>query len=168
MFVIPFSYSCHANKRKLNMYKIDYKIPQNLNRFVNCIIVDESDSPGSKSEIPIYADSYPGIMFQQSDNGFCRQPGNKKLSELFLYGQTITFFTLITEGRFNFVVVQLRHVDINSYHDSLSAAKTIKEKVEIIYRLIAELIESNRVPEEDLVQRCTYRFEKCGAFIRLG
>lgn len=161
------------------MYKINYKVPQHLNRFVNCIMVDESDSPDSKSEIPIYADGYPGIMFQQSDNGFYQQPSNKKLSELFLYGQTITPFTLNAVGRFNFVVVQLypfaskyllnidpkklnddcydlmqlNYIDINTYHKSLAAVSTIDEKVAIIYKLITELIEVNQIPEEDAVQK---------------
>ncbi len=161
------------------MYKVDYKVPQDLNRFVNCIMVDESERADSKSEIPIFADGYPGIMFQQSENGFYQQPGNKKLSELFLYGQTITPFTLNAEGSFNFVVVQLypfaskylldidpkklnddcydllqlKHIDIESYHNSLTAAQTVGDKVNIIYKLIAKLIESDRIPEEDTIQK---------------
>ena len=80
-------------------------VPENLEPFVNCIMIDESEDPNSETSIPIYADGYPGIMFQQSDSGIFHEPRGKELSELFLFGQTVTPFTLEMKGKFNFVVV---------------------------------------------------------------
>ncbi len=161
------------------MHKADYIIPQNMEPYVNCILVDESEDSNSETNLPIYADGYPGIMFQQSENGFFQLPKNKKLSQLFLFGQTITPFTLNAKGKFNFVVVQLypfaskhlldidpkvlnddcydllqlQHVDILSYKRALENTSNIEEKVNIIYKLMAELIQSNQIPENDLVQK---------------
>lgn len=161
------------------MYTVDYIVPENLEPFVNCIMVDESADSNGETSIPLYADGYPGVMFQQSDGGMYQEPKGKKLSELFLFGQTIEPFTLEMKGRFNFVVVQLypfaskyllnidpkvlnddcydllqlEHVDINSYRDALADAPSLEEKVKIIYKLMEELIQTNKVREDDKIQK---------------
>lgn len=161
------------------MQKVDYIIPRDMEPYVNCIMVDECSGADSETEIPIYADGYPGIMFQQSANGFYQQPRNKKLSELFLFGQTITPFTLNAEGPFNFVVVQLypfaskyllnidsrelnddcydlmklQKESVREFHQQLCNAGSLEEKVDIIYQLIADLIRAHEIPEDDMVQR---------------
>ena len=70
-------------------------------------MVRSSDCLDSHTNIPLYADGYPGIMFQQSANGFYLLPENKKLSELFLYGQTLKPVSLDVKGPYQFVVFQL-------------------------------------------------------------
>ncbi len=156
-------------------------------------MIDESEEPNSETSIPIYADGYPGIMFQQSENGLYQFPRNKKLSELFLFGQTITPFTLEMKGKFNFVVVQLypfaskylldidpkilnddcydllqlKHVNVYSYKNALAKAKYLDEKVKIIYKLMEELIQSNKVPEDDTIQKAIQVILKNKGLVRI-
>src|SRR5690554_5327530 len=68
---------------------------------------EKNEDPDSETSIPIYADGYPGIMFQQSESGMHQEPQGKSLSELFLFGQTISPFSLKMKGKYNFIVVQL-------------------------------------------------------------
>ena len=89
------------------MIKVDFIIPQSLEPYVNCIMVDESDSPDAKTRIPLFADGYPGIMFLDSENNGYFEPKHKKLSDLFLYGQTVDPAALEFEGTFRFTVFQL-------------------------------------------------------------
>jgi AraC-like DNA-binding protein len=175
------------------MQKIDYIIQQNLEPYVNCIMVDESRDPDTKTSIPIYADGYPGIMFQQSEKGLYLLPRNKKLSELFLYGQTVDPISLDTDGPFQFVVVQLypfaskyllgvdpkilnddcfdllqlKHLDVNSYHEQLKDSVTLDEQVKLISSLMLELIEANKVPQDDRIQQAIQMIIKRNGHIKL-
>ncbi len=161
------------------MQKVEYIIPQNLEPYVNCIMVDESDDPNTHTNIQLYADGYPGIMFQQSENEFYFLPKKKKLSELFLYGQTVEPASLDTKGKFSFVVVQLypfaskyllgidpkilnddcfdllelNHIDVKSYHEKLVDSVKLEERVTIISALILELVESHKVSQDDRIQK---------------
>jgi len=58
-----------------------------LTFYVKHIFILENRDSTKKSLLSFFADSYPGIIFQQSDNGAFLHPGNKKLSNSFLYGQ---------------------------------------------------------------------------------
>lgn len=175
------------------MYKIDYIVPENLEPFVNCIMIDESENPDSETSIPIYADGYPGIMFQQSESGMYQEPKGKELSELFLFGQTITPFTLEMKGKFNFVVVQLypfaskylldidpkvlnddcydllqlKHIDIFAYRKALVNSVSLDEKVKIIYKLMVELIQHNTVPDDDQIQKAIELILKHKGLVRI-
>ncbi len=175
------------------MYKVDYIVPEKLEPFVNCIMIDESDDSNAETSIPIYADGYPGIMFQQSEKGMYQLPKGKKLSELFLFGQTITPFTLEMKGKFNFVVVQLypfaskylldidpkilnddcfdlfqlNHIDINSYKAALVKANSLGEKVKMIYKMMGELIEENSISEDDNIQKAIELILKNKGVVRI-
>ncbi|GJQ61896.1 MAG: transcriptional regulator [Melioribacteraceae bacterium] len=141
-------------------------------------MLEENDDPDANVEIPIYADGYPGIMFQQSEDDFYILPKGKKLSELFLFGQTINPFTLNTTGKVKFIVVQLypfaskyllnidpkelnddcfdlldlTNPDTENYRQRLINAPNMKKRAEIIYQLIADLINVNKVPQDDQIQ----------------
>lgn len=65
------------------MKDMQYTVRNDLSLFVNSILVQENADAHKNYCLPLYADRYPGIMFQQSDNGFYRLPKNKKLSDLF-------------------------------------------------------------------------------------
>ena len=161
------------------MKKVDFIINNNLEPFVNCIMTDESDVANSHTNIPLYADGYPGIMFQQSENGLYLLPKKKKLSELFLYGQTLDPVSLDIEGRYKFVVFQLypfaskylvgidpkqlnddcydllriNHIDVDAYRIKLIHSDNLEQQVRIISELMQQLVKSNKVTENDSVQQ---------------
>ena len=161
------------------MEEIDFIVAKDLEPYINCVMVKECDDPESTYHLPLYADGYPGIMFQLSDNGFYLQPRNKRLSELFLYGQTLHPVALEAKGRFKFVVfqlypfasryllgvdpkvlnddcfdlLQLRHVDMEHYQNALHEAGSLEEKVEIISQLMRALIIHHQVPANDRIQQ---------------
>lgn len=161
------------------MQTIDFIIQKDLHPFVNCIMTDESMAANSHTNIPLYADGYPGIMFQQSDNGLYLLPKKKKLSELFLYGQTLAPVSLDVNGPFKFIVIQLYpfaakyllgidpkalnddcydllqidHIDIEAYRNQLINADTLAQQVQIISALMLQLIQFNKVTDNDKTQQ---------------
>jgi AraC-like DNA-binding protein len=161
------------------MKEIEFIINIELEPFVNCIMTEESDAANSHTNIPLYADGYPGIMFQQSVNGFYLLPKKKKLSELFLYGQTLAPVSLDVEGPFKFIVFQLYpfaskyllgvnpkalndecydllkldHIDVEAYRSQLISADNLDQQVKIISELMLQLIRSNKVTENDKIQQ---------------
>ena len=80
------------------MQSMQYQVRESLRCYVNGIMTDESPDPAGSLTLPIYADGYPGIMYQKTKNGFMLLPRGKKLSELFLYGQTLDPISLQTQG----------------------------------------------------------------------
>lgn len=161
------------------MKKVEFDVKNDLKPFVNCIITGESASTKSHTNIPLYADGYPGIMFQQAANGFYLLPKNKKLSQLFLFGQTIEPISLDVKGAYRFVVLQLypfaskylidvdpkelnddcfdlleiNNIDVDNYKHRLLESDNSKDQVEIILDLMTQLVRSNRVPENDRIQQ---------------
>jgi AraC-like DNA-binding protein len=51
------------------------------------------------------ADGFPGLIFQSSSKGIFFDQDNKKLPEVFLYGQTVTRTAIYLIGQFNVVAV---------------------------------------------------------------
>ena len=161
------------------MQKIDFIIKNDLQPFVNCIMTGESDAANSHTNIPLYADGYPGIMFQQSANGFYLLPRKKELSELFLYGQTLAPVSLDVEGPYKFIVFQLYpfaskyllnidpkvlndecydllkidHIDVEAYRNQLINSDNLEAQVNIIAALILQLIQANKISENDKIQQ---------------
>lgn len=154
----------------------------------------ESTNVNSQTSIPLYADGYPGIMFQQSDEGFFLHPKNEKLSELFLYGQTLNPISLDVRGCYHYAVVQLypfaskylldidpkvlnddcfdlltiKYLVVASFHKGLNESSTLAEKIEIILNLIRGLIESHKVHDNDNVQKAISLILKSKGQIRIS
>lgn len=161
------------------MEDTNFIIPEHLEPFVNKIMVMEGDDPNGSYTIPLYADGYPGIMFQQSENGFYLLPKQKKLSELFLYGQTIDPAFLDVKGRYKFVVFQLypfaskyllgvdpkklnddcydllalKHIDIASFKERMECAKTLDQLSGIVAELILVLVKTHKQKTDDRIQK---------------
>ena len=161
------------------MEKVEFNVKNEMMQFVNCIMTGESTSAKAHTNIPLYADGYPGIMFQQATNGFYFLPKKKKLSQLFLYGQTLEPASLDVEGTYQYVVLQLypfaskyllgidpkelnddcfdlleiNHIDVDSYKRKLLKSDNSKDQLEIILDLMTQLIKSNRISENDRIQR---------------
>jgi hypothetical protein len=87
------------------LIKTEFHIDKDLAPYVNCIMIGKNISFDSNTNIPLYANGYPGIMFQQSEKGFYLLPKKKKLSELFLFGQTLEPISLDVKGPYNYIVV---------------------------------------------------------------
>ena len=77
----------------------------------------ENNNTAGTNTLPFYADGYPGIMFQETDNGLYVLPQNKKMPDFFLYGQTIHQIELKIEGRYKLIVFQLYPFVIESFFD---------------------------------------------------
>ena len=160
------------------MIQQDYHIDSDLAPYVNCIMVGKNLDNNAHTNIPIYADGYPGIMFQQSENGFYLLPKQKELSELFLYGQTIDPISLDTKGRHSYIVLQLypfaskylldidpkklnddcldllqiNYVDVDSFYKNLISSNDQSEQINIILELIRQLINSHKVSQNDQIE----------------
>jgi AraC-like DNA-binding protein len=161
------------------MKEAHFNPPEALRPYVNSIMVMESDDSDRMTNLPLYADGYPGIMFQQSVNGFYFLPKGKKLSELFLYGQTVHPAWLETKGQFKFIVfqlypfaskylldvnprelnddcfdlLQLKHVDVEAFAEQLRNNTQFKKRVEIVTELMVQLIEHYQVRQDDRIQK---------------
>ncbi len=82
-------------------------IPKSLEPFVKDIFLLESVELNTEKKFPFYADGFPGIIYSKSTNPFYLQPRNKKLSDFYLYGQTIEPISLDVIGAFRFVCIRL-------------------------------------------------------------
>lgn len=161
------------------MKKVEFIVKKDLEPFVNCIMVGQNNALDGHTNMPLYADGYPGIMFQQSSNGFYLLPKRKKLSELFLYGQTLDPISLDVQGSYRFIVFQLypfaskyllnvdpkflndecydllsiKHIPIKNYHKQLLHSNNLTEQINIISNLMLELIATNAIPQNDSIQQ---------------
>ncbi|TGV04678.1 helix-turn-helix domain-containing protein [Flavivirga rizhaonensis] len=161
------------------MKEAAFILDHDLAPFVNCIYTDENFDVNGHTNIPLYADGYPGIMFQQTENDFFLLPKNKKLSELFLFGQTLAPVSLDVKGLYKFVVIQLYpfaskyllgidpkvlnddcydllqidYLNVESYRQSLVQANNLDEQVSIISDLMRELIRTHKVSENDNIEK---------------
>jgi AraC-like DNA-binding protein len=160
------------------MEEVQFLVEKDLEPFINCVMVGENKDLDAHTNIPLYADGYPGVMFQQSENGFYLLPKKKKLSEFFLYGQTLKPVSLDVKGPYRFVVfqlypfaskfllgvdpkelndacfdlLQLKHDDMTALRNRLANCHNLEEQVKIISRFMLELIELNQVSPNDRVQ----------------
>lgn len=166
--------------------KVEFRVKDSISPFVNCIITRASNDPKGSFNLPLYADGYPGIMFQLSPNGFYRLPKRKQLSELFLYGQTLEPISLDVQGTYRFVVfqlypfaskyllgidpkilndecydlLQLSHIDVTSYFDRLTSTISFEQQVETLSHLVEELIQKSEIPLDDRIQQVIHQIIK--------
>lgn len=138
-----------------------------LDLFVKDIIILENKNDLETSQLPFFADGYPGIIFQQSDNGVLLLPKNKQLSSFFLYGQSIHPIELFIEGAYQLIVFQLspfaaktlfdinpkelnddcydlhllNDVDVKAITKQLTNTPDISKRVEIMATFITDLLQ---------------------------
>jgi AraC-like DNA-binding protein len=80
---------------------------ESISLIVKNIMVFDHAVKDDQTILPFFADGYPGLMFQETDNGLYVMPHNKKMPLLFLYGQTIQPIELRIDGVYHFIVFQL-------------------------------------------------------------
>ncbi len=139
----------------------------------------ESADPNGAMKLPIYPDGYPGLMFQRSIHGFYLLPKKKKLSELFLYGQTVQRITMTVEGCYRFIIfqlypfasrfllnvepkalkddcfdlLQLQSFEISECFVRLKEADKPGEQIELMSDIVEALVAVHHVREEDRIQK---------------
>ncbi|WP_428742780.1 helix-turn-helix domain-containing protein [Tenacibaculum sp.] len=89
------------------MFKGKEKYSDDIKPYVKDIFVFEEKDSKIKTSLPFFADGYPGIIFCVSSNGLFLKHKNKRLSEFFLYGQTINPIELYVEGAYKMIVFQM-------------------------------------------------------------
>jgi AraC-like DNA-binding protein len=161
---------------------IDFIVKKDLQPFVNCVMVREESNPSGITNIPLHADGYPGIMFQQSKNGFYFLPKRKKLSTIFLYGQTLRPAALSVEGPFSCIVfqlypfaskyllgvnprelqddcfdlLQLSHVNVRKACSNLGQSENLEHQIETISELMLKLVQHNKIRMDDRIQQAVH------------
>ena len=78
---------------------------KSISLFVKNIWVFENDT-SSHTSLPFFADGYPGLMYQNAENGLTVIPHNMKMPSIFLYGQTIKPITLEIKGSYKVIIFQ--------------------------------------------------------------
>ena len=86
--------------KQLSMHK-------SIEPFGKDIFVLEMDEPDTEKKLPFYADGFAGIIYSKSANPFYQQPRGKKLSDFYLYGQTVEPITLDVKGAFKLICIRL-------------------------------------------------------------
>ncbi len=146
-------------------------IPDNsVSLFVKTIWVFENDDKNIQTNLPFFADGYPGLMFQQTDNGLKVKPHNKKMPALFLYGQTIKPITLDIKGCYTLIIFQLypfvlkslfnvipqsindncyylddaMGTDVNTFTNQLLTYKNVQQKINAITELLLSFFDKKK------------------------
>ena len=88
---------------------------KSISLFVKNIWVLECADTSIKTNLPFFADGYPGLMFQQTDNGLIVNPHKKLMPVLFLYGQTINPIELEITGAYQIIIFQLYPFVLKSF-----------------------------------------------------
>jgi AraC-like DNA-binding protein len=88
---------------------------KSISLFVKNILVFEETEINQKTVLPFFADGYPGLMFQDTENGLLVSPHNKQMPLLFLYGQTIKPIELVIEGTYKLIIFQLYPFVLKSF-----------------------------------------------------
>jgi AraC-like DNA-binding protein len=161
------------------MERIDYSVDKDLAPYVNCIMIGSAKEQEAHLSIPLYADGYPGIMFQKTQNNFYLYPKKKKLSELFLFGQTLEPASLEVKGPYEYIVIQLYpfasryllNIDPRELNDDcydLLQLKVVKEAqlqqqlhestslengLGLLFKLVRLLIQSHQVAANNQIEK---------------
>ena len=85
----------------------EVKVNKSLTPYVKDIFLFDNNDEKSENNLPFYADGYPGIVYSESANAFILRPRNKKLSDFYLFGQTIKPITLYIKGSFQLIALIL-------------------------------------------------------------
>ena len=78
----------------------ELEVAAQFKTLVKGIFFLQSDS-STQTSLPIYADGYPGIVISVTESPFIMKPKNKKLSDFYLYGQTLKPIEMVTRGKFS-------------------------------------------------------------------
>lgn len=86
-----------------------------ISLLVKNILVFEEQEKNKNTVLPFFADGYPGLVFQETENGMLVSPHDKLMPSFFLYGQTIKPIELIMAGSYKLIVFQLYPFVLKSF-----------------------------------------------------
>lgn len=144
--------------------------PAVISELVKDIWISEGIEENRETNLPLFADGYPGLLFQQTTNGLFVTPHNKLMPITFLYGQTIHPIEMKLNGRYLLIVFRLypfvfksffdvdpqtindgcydleafKSVDIAAMNQELLIYETVEQKVEAISRFLFALLEQKK------------------------
>ncbi|MDR6967276.1 AraC-like DNA-binding protein [Flavobacterium arsenatis] len=90
-----------------------------ISLFVKNILIFESADKNIQTSLPFFADGYPGLMFNKTDNGLIVNPHQKMMPILFLYGQTVKPIELEISGAYEIIIFQLYPFVLKSFFNIL-------------------------------------------------
>ena len=157
----------HTNEMKFQHIEYD----KNLSPFIKSIMVFESDEADMKTNLPFFADGFPGIMYHESPKGLYVNPHKKRMPQLFIYGQTIEPIEIEILGNFQMIIFQLypftlktifgidpKSINDNCYDLSfdkeksenniiseLYLTKDFQSRINTLTNYIAELVEAKKI-----------------------
>jgi AraC-like DNA-binding protein len=70
-------------------------------------MVFECDEGDTKTNLPFFADGFPGLIYHETPDGLYVNPHKKRMPQLFIYGQTIEPIEIEISGKFQMIVFQL-------------------------------------------------------------
>lgn len=80
---------------------------KSLDPFIKDIFLLENKNIDEESNLPFYADGYPGIIYSESAHPFFLRPKNKELADFYLFGQTIEPISLHIKGSYRLIFLRL-------------------------------------------------------------
>lgn len=87
----------------------------------NIMVLEKTAAAGVVTQLPFYADGYPGLVFQQSEGGTFMNGSDSCVPDFFLYGQTVKPIILSPIGSFRAIVFYLYPASINALFGISSA-----------------------------------------------
>ncbi|MFZ6010026.1 MAG: helix-turn-helix domain-containing protein [Bacteroidota bacterium] len=146
------------------------EVDKAVSSFVKSILVFEGTDAAAKTNLPFFADGFPGLMCHETPLGLCVNPHKKRMPPLFVYGQTIEPIEIEIEGTYQMIVLQLFpftvkslfNIDPQSINDNcydlseekiqvqnhifveLTQEKDLDTRISILTRYIGRLIEAKR------------------------
>lgn len=85
--------------------------------FVKNIFVFNCQDETAQTNLPFFADGFPGILYQNAKNSFVVYPHNKNMPSIFIYGQTIQPIEIQIKGAFTVIIFQLYPFVLKSLFD---------------------------------------------------
>jgi AraC-like DNA-binding protein len=86
-----------------------------ISLFVKDILVFDEPNKVHETILPFFADGYPGIMFQETENGLVVMPYEKEMPLFILYGQTIHPIELLMKGSYKLIIFKLYPFVLKSF-----------------------------------------------------
>lgn len=144
--------------------------PASISLFVNDIWILEDTTSVGDINLPFFADGYPGLLFQQTENELIIMPHGKLMPISFLYGQTIEPIEMQMKGAYLLIIFRLypfvfksffdvdpetindgcydlndfREVNMSFFNQNLLAHKTAERKVEAIGDFLFTLFQQKK------------------------
>ena len=83
------------------------KYNSGLSPFVKEVMTFEGGVESAKTNLPFFADGFPGLVYQKTANGLKINPHKKLMPELFVYGQTLKPVEFDIPGEYQIIIFQL-------------------------------------------------------------